>query len=201
MLIADTYGHGDLEGWTQACEALADELAGSPAPSAAQRPRLVLFGSPALWPNYKVPYLVEASGGLVVGDDFCSRHSRLMAPDIQPGNLRNMLHALARRALEPCTCGVLAKASTRRETLLRLVRELDADGVICHYLRGCAPVAAGQAAIRSALRDAGVPALTIETDASTEDTEGLRTRIEAFLELLGNTLHRGALTGDSPRSA
>jgi benzoyl-CoA reductase/2-hydroxyglutaryl-CoA dehydratase subunit BcrC/BadD/HgdB len=182
MLIADSYGYGDIEGWTKACEELAAAPMGSP--SGGWGPRIVLFGSPMIWPNYKVPYLVEASGGVVVGDDFCSRRSRLHAPDVAPGSLRDMLSALAWRAVEPCTCGSVAKASTRQRALLSLVNELDADGVICHYLRGCAPVAAGQAAVASALRDGGVPSLPIETDASQEDIEGLRTRIEAFLETL-----------------
>ncbi len=187
MLIADTYGYGDLAGWTQACEGLAVSLeeTESSVPG-SPRARIVLFGSPTIWPNYKVPHLVESSGAVVVGDDFCSRRSRLFAPEVPTGKLGDMLLALAQRAIEPCTCGVAAKASTRREALMALVAELDADGVICHYLRGCAPVAAGQTAIVSALRDAGVPALTIETDASQEDIEGLRTRIEAFVELLNH---------------
>jgi len=189
MLIADTYGYGDIEGWTAACEQLAASLAAAEPPAwlgrAEPLPRIALSGSPAIWPDYKVPYLVESSGGVVVGDDFCSRRSRLRAPDVTPGSLRDMLSALARRAVEPCTCGTIAKASVRRQALLRLIGDLDADGVICHYLRGCVPVAAGEAAVASALRDAGVPSLTIETDASQEDIEGLRTRIEAFVETLG----------------
>jgi len=195
MLIADTYGYGDIEGWAEACEQLALSLGGAEtsrcSAGAERRPRIALHGSPMIWPNYKVPYLVEASGGVVVGDDFCSRRSRLHAPDIAPGSLRDMLSALARGAVEPCTCGAVAKASTRRQALLGLVGDLDADGVICHYLRGCVPVAAGQAVVASALREAGVPSLAIETDASQEDVEGLRTRIEAFVE----TLSRG--TGSS----
>jgi benzoyl-CoA reductase/2-hydroxyglutaryl-CoA dehydratase subunit BcrC/BadD/HgdB len=35
-----------------------------------------------------------------------------------------------------------------------------------------------------ALKQAGIPALNIETDYADTDTEQLRTRIQAFLELL-----------------
>jgi len=182
MLIADTYAYGDLPGWTEACEALVGELE-QIAPSSPPRPRLLLAGSPMIWPNFKVPELVEETGGLIVGDDFCSRASRLEAPDVQPAPLRDMLRALAVRALEPCTCGVLGQRN-ERERVVAQARALDADGVVCHYLRGCAPVAANQAALLRALREAGVPALTIETDAGEGDVERLRTRIEAFIELL-----------------
>jgi benzoyl-CoA reductase/2-hydroxyglutaryl-CoA dehydratase subunit BcrC/BadD/HgdB len=94
-----------------------------------------------------------------------------------------MVAALAQRAIEPCTCGVLGQRA-ERERVAAQARELSADGVVCHYLRGCAPVAGGQAAVVRALREAGLPALMLETDASEEDVENLRTRIEAFIELL-----------------
>ena len=182
MLVADTYTYGDQEGWTEACETLVDEL-DDPEHRGPPRARVLLAGSPMIWPNFKVPRLVENTGGVVVGDDFCSRSSRLNAPDVQPASLREMLQALARRAVEPCTCGVLGPRA-EQERVIAQAQELDADGVICHYLRGCAPVAANQAAVTRALREAGRPTLTIETDASEEDVEGLRTRIEAFIELL-----------------
>jgi len=184
MLIADAYGYGDITGWTAACEELCAALSTEATRSSAdRRPRLLLSGSPIIWPNFKVPFLVETTGGLVVGDDFCSRASRLAWPDVPPGSLRGMLEGLARRAVEPCTCGMTPSAGARSRALLALVRELDADGVVCHYLRGCAPIAATQGSVVSALRAAGVPTLTLETEAGQEDIEGLRTRIEAFIEM------------------
>jgi benzoyl-CoA reductase/2-hydroxyglutaryl-CoA dehydratase subunit BcrC/BadD/HgdB len=186
MLVADCYGYGDLAGWTAACEALATALADeSPGEPAASRPRVVLTGSPVIWPNFKVPSLVEDTGGVVVADDFCSRSSRLAFPDLQPGSIGDMLAGLARRAIEPCTCGTIPRTEARAQALPAQVRRLDADGVVCHYLRGCAPIAATQGAVVRALREAGVPALTVETDAGQEDIEGLRTRIEAFVEMTG----------------
>ena len=184
MLIADAYGYGDIAGWTAACEELCAALPAERTRSSGdRRPRLLLAGSPIIWPNFKVPSLVENTGGVVVGDDFCSRASRLAWPDVPPGSLRDMLEGLARRALEPCTCGMTPSAGARSRALLALVRELDADGVVCHYLRGCAPIAATQGPVVSALRGAGVPTLTLETEAGEEDIEGLRTRIEAFIEM------------------
>jgi benzoyl-CoA reductase/2-hydroxyglutaryl-CoA dehydratase subunit BcrC/BadD/HgdB len=184
MLVADCYAYGDFEGWTAACEELALALADeTTSHQARRRPRIVLSGSPVIWPNFKVPFLVESTGGVVVGDDFCSRSSRLAAPDIPPGSLGSMLSALARRALAPCTCGMIPGRRAQQEALRALVRDLDADGVVCHYLRGCTPVAATQGSLVRALRAAGVPTVTVETDASEEDVEGLRTRIEAFIEM------------------
>jgi benzoyl-CoA reductase/2-hydroxyglutaryl-CoA dehydratase subunit BcrC/BadD/HgdB len=184
MLVADAYAYGDLAGWTEACEQLATALScESPPQPEDGRPRIVLSGSPIIWPNFKVPFLVEDTGGVVVGDDFCSRASRLAFPGVEPGSVDDVLGSLARRALEPCTCGTVPVGARRQQALLAQVRSLDATGVVCHYLRGCAPVASAQASVVGALKEARVPTLVIETDAGEEDFEGLRTRIEAFIEM------------------
>ncbi len=38
--------------------------------------------------------------------------------------------------------------------------------------------------MEKALKDAGIPMLSIETDYSMEDVEQLKTRVEAFVEML-----------------
>jgi benzoyl-CoA reductase/2-hydroxyglutaryl-CoA dehydratase subunit BcrC/BadD/HgdB len=39
--------------------------------------------------------------------------------------------------------------------------------------------------VEAALRAAGVPSLRLETDYGAQDTEQLRLRVEAFLEMVG----------------
>ena len=39
--------------------------------------------------------------------------------------------------------------------------------------------------VEKALKDAGIPVLGIETDYTDADAEQLRTRVEAFIEMLG----------------
>jgi hypothetical protein len=56
--------------------------------------------------------------------------------------------------------------------------------VVYHVLRGCHIYNVEAARIKSAAEDMGVPMLVVETEYSQEDTEQLRTRVEAFLMLV-----------------
>ena len=58
------------------------------------------------------------------------------------------------------------------------------DGVIDCSLKFCCLYDTEKYAVGRALKEAGVPVLSLETDYADTDAEQLRTRIEAFVELL-----------------
>jgi benzoyl-CoA reductase/2-hydroxyglutaryl-CoA dehydratase subunit BcrC/BadD/HgdB len=55
---------------------------------------------------------------------------------------------------------------------------------VYHVLMGCYIYSIEGRHIEKSLMEKGTPMLTIETDYSTEDVEQIRTRIEAFLEMI-----------------
>jgi benzoyl-CoA reductase/2-hydroxyglutaryl-CoA dehydratase subunit BcrC/BadD/HgdB len=57
-----------------------------------------------------------------------------------------------------------------------------ADGVIHYGLQFCAPYQVESHLVERELDANGIPILTIDTDYGAEDSEQLRTRIEAFVE-------------------
>ena len=59
------------------------------------------------------------------------------------------------------------------------------DGVIDVNLKFCETYDTEGYFVERALKQAGIPMLGIETDYTDADTEQLRTRIEAFVEMLG----------------
>ena len=65
-----------------------------------------------------------------------------------------------------------------------MARDLKADGVIHYGLSFCQPYAIEAFKVEKALKAAGIPMLSIETDYSMEDVEQLKTRVEAFVEML-----------------
>ncbi|MEW5763168.1 MAG: 2-hydroxyacyl-CoA dehydratase family protein, partial [Bacillota bacterium] len=71
-----------------------------------------------------------------------------------------------------------------------LVREYGADGVLSYVLSFCDPYAVETYHVEKALKQAGIPSLKIETDYSQQDAGQIKTRIEAFLELLGSAGQR-----------
>ena len=58
----------------------------------------------------------------------------------------------------------------------------NAKGVIHYCLQFCQPYQMEGPSLERHIQAAGVPVLNIETDYSAEDSEQLRTRVEAFVE-------------------
>jgi benzoyl-CoA reductase/2-hydroxyglutaryl-CoA dehydratase subunit BcrC/BadD/HgdB len=63
-----------------------------------------------------------------------------------------------------------------------MIRELEVNGVVYHVLRGCHLYGMEVRRVEEVLRRIHVPMLKIETDL--KDLEQLRTRLEAFVEVL-----------------
>ena len=58
------------------------------------------------------------------------------------------------------------------------------DGIVYHTLRVCPPFDIEAMLMQQECKHLGRPLLTLSTDYGQDDTEQLRTRIGAFLELL-----------------
>ncbi len=73
----------------------------------------------------------------------------------------------------------------RFELVERLAREFHADGVVDLTWQGCHTYNVESYSLKKHLQAKGaLPFLQIETDYSESDTEQLKLRIEAFLEML-----------------
>ena len=76
--------------------------------------------------------------------------------------------------------------SGRIDDIIRLAKEYNADGVIDCSLKFCGLYDTEKYAVTRALNEAGIPVLSLETDYEDSDAGQLRTRIEAFVEMLNN---------------
>ena len=65
-----------------------------------------------------------------------------------------------------------------------MAKDLKVKGVIHYGLSFCQPYAMEAFKVEKALKEAGIPMLSIETDYSMEDVEQLKTRVEAFVEMV-----------------
>ncbi len=72
----------------------------------------------------------------------------------------------------------------RGDIIKEFIREYQADGVIDVVLSGCHTYAIETNKIKEASREAGVNYMLLETDYSKQDVGQIRTRLEAFIELL-----------------
>ena len=81
-------------------------------------------------------------------------------------------------------CSVMYQNNARSEVIKDFVREYQADGVIDVVLSGCHTYAIETNKIKKASKEAGVSYMSLETDYSKQDVGQIRTRLEAFIELL-----------------
>lgn len=144
-------------------------------------PRILLSGVPVGLGSDKVLRLVEDCGGNVVCFENCTGYKKvdLVAEDAEP------LAAVAERYLRvPCSC--MSPNDGRFSLVARLADEFRVDGVIDLTWQGCHTFNIESFALKQFVQDkVGLPFLQIETDYSESDTEQLKVRIEAFLEMLG----------------
>ena len=82
-------------------------------------------------------------------------------------------------------CACFTPNTGRVDDILRLAKEYNVDGVIDVNLKFCCLYDTEGYTVEKALKDAGIPVLGIETDYTDADAEQLRTRIQAFVEMLG----------------
>ncbi|WP_316900824.1 double-cubane-cluster-containing anaerobic reductase [Pseudodesulfovibrio indicus] len=167
------------------CDELQERIGQGKGIAPADTPRLLLSGCPMAVPNWKLPFVVESSGAVIVGEESCigTRNSRDLV-DESANTLEGMIDAIADRYMK-IDCACFTPNNERLENVTALAKSLKADGVIHYSLLFCQPYSHESLKVDKALQNAGIPMLSIETDYSMEDVAQLKTRVEAFVETLG----------------
>jgi benzoyl-CoA reductase/2-hydroxyglutaryl-CoA dehydratase subunit BcrC/BadD/HgdB len=143
-------------------------------------PRILLTGVPVGLGSDKVVRIIEESGGSVVCFESCGGYKKVDPVEVTDDPLR----AIAEKYLRiPCSC--MSPNNGRQELVARLVQEFQADGVIDLTWQGCHTYNIESFTLKRYLQaNAKVPFMQIETDYSESDSEQLKVRIEAFLEMI-----------------
>jgi benzoyl-CoA reductase/2-hydroxyglutaryl-CoA dehydratase subunit BcrC/BadD/HgdB len=189
MLIGNAYAYLPVTTWTEALAQVNNELSNCVRDGnwvcSPETPRILAAGSPVIFPNWKIPTLIEEMGGITVCDESCGGDRYLYDPVGSPEKtLHDQMVGIATRYLMPCVCPSFAPNADRLVKLARMVAAYKVDGVLYHVLKGCVIYDFEVNRVEEMLKERGVPILRIETDYSPEDVEQLRTRIEAFMEML-----------------
>ena len=120
----------------------------------------------------------------MVGEESCTgtRYFNNLTPE-SDGTLAGQLEAIAARQLET-HCACFTPNDERIEDIITLARDWAVDGVVHYNLQFCHTFANEAVKVEKALAEEDIPLLRIETDYGDEDTGQLRTRVEAFLEMI-----------------
>jgi benzoyl-CoA reductase/2-hydroxyglutaryl-CoA dehydratase subunit BcrC/BadD/HgdB len=197
FLVFNAYFFDDIERWTDAVEILNLELQQRREKGfrAAQgkAPRILFTGSPPVFPNLKLPLLIEEAGGVVVADETCSANRMLYdMTAVDEWLVGDMVDSLADKYLKPSTCPIFTNNLDRHRRLLELAAGFNIDGVVYQAFAGCQVYEMEQRSIADGLKANNIPMLYIETDYSPDDMGQLSTRIEAFLESIKTRKRRAA---------
>jgi benzoyl-CoA reductase/2-hydroxyglutaryl-CoA dehydratase subunit BcrC/BadD/HgdB len=188
LLINQVSFYDDPVRFTQSINKLCDELEARVDEKGgiadAKTPRLMLSGCPMAVPNWKLPFVIESSGAVVVGEESCigTRNTRDLV-DESGETLEEMLDAICERYMK-IDCACFTPNTERLDNVAAMANELGVDGVIHYALMFCQPYGHEAFKVEKSLQKEGIPMLAIETDYSMEDVAQLKTRVEAFVEMI-----------------
>jgi benzoyl-CoA reductase/2-hydroxyglutaryl-CoA dehydratase subunit BcrC/BadD/HgdB len=195
MLVNQTFMWDDITRWTEKAEALCVELERRVREKIwacpPDTPRVMVTGTPMIWPdNWKLPSLVEEASpqGVIVADELCSGERLLYDPvGVDEWSMDDMLTAIAERYLMASTCPCFTSKDGNEDRinwLLNKVKEWKINGVIYYVVRGCMLYAMEYTRVKKVLDKINVPVYYLDTEYTREDVGQMKTRVEAFLEML-----------------
>jgi len=187
LLVSQVSFYDDVSRCAQQVNALCDELEKRVAKGEgvfpAGVPRILISGSPMAIPNWKLPHIIESAGAAVVCEESCigTRAFTNLVPETD-GTVEAQLKAIADRYMQ-IHCACFTPNDERLDDIVRLAKEYRVDGVVHYNLQFCHTYANEAVKVEKRLEKEGIPLLRIETDYG-DDTGQLRTRIDAFLEMI-----------------
>lgn len=142
--------------------------------------RIMVVGS--LLDDPKFINIIEDLGGLVVTDSLC-HGSRYFWDLVEENN--EPIKALAKRYLTKVSCPRMTDGNASRlNFILDLIKDFHIDGVILQRMKFC-PFWWGEIfMLRRELKERDIPCLELEKEYILSGVGALRTRIQAFMEVI-----------------
>lgn len=109
MAVMNALSYMPIDAWTKAMKKLNDELEQRRKSdffiTRKKQPRILITGSPVVFPNIKLPLLIEEMGGALVADETCMGERFLYDPlAVCDQSFDGYMRAMAIRSIRPCTC-------------------------------------------------------------------------------------------------
>lgn len=141
--------------------------------------RLLVSGS--VMDTSELLEIIESVGGVVVADDLCTGSRYFW-------NLTNLngdpLRAITERYLNKIPCPFMYHHKERFRHVKDMVKKYDVEGVIIFVTKFCDVHLFDTPLLMNELEELGLPVLRLEWDHSMSGIAQLKTRIEAFIEML-----------------
>jgi len=145
------------------------------------RVRLMLVGSVLTNPEFVK--FIEDQGGLVVTDELCTS-TRYWGDPVVLEESRPLTEAISRRYLNNFPCARMLPSEERFNRIVKAALEFRVDGVISETIRYCVPYAHDLPLLRKRLAEYDIPVLALDIEYGTSGSGQIRTRVQAFIEML-----------------
>jgi benzoyl-CoA reductase/2-hydroxyglutaryl-CoA dehydratase subunit BcrC/BadD/HgdB len=166
------------EEYLEMLEALTQGLAGEKMPDAEGIPVLI---SGSLIEEPRALEILEETGLRVAADDLCTGLRHFHPP---AGQGKDPIEQLIDRYLHRFPCPSRVRVKDRVPLVKEMIRRSGAKGIVFLFQKFCTPHLADHPVLSEELKKEGIPNILIELE-ETEILEGqLKTRLEAFLEML-----------------
>ncbi|MBF0378818.1 MAG: 2-hydroxyacyl-CoA dehydratase [Desulfamplus sp.] len=175
------------------CDELEKRIQDKQGAVPAKTPRILLSGCPMAVPNWKLPWIVETSEAVIVGEESCvgERGTRNLVDESIGGvnatdndeMIDKMMDAITDRYFK-VDCAIFTPNQERLNHIVEMAENYKADGVIHYGLQFCQPYIMESIPVEKALEGKNIPTLRVETDYGMEDAGQLKTRVQAFIEQL-----------------
>jgi bcr-type benzoyl-CoA reductase subunit C len=162
---------------------LEDFVAAAKEQSKAEEGGVPVLVSGSVIDEPRLLEILEASGARVVSDDLCTGLRAFSPPT---GRGEDPVDRLMDRHFKRFPCPARMKAQERAPVLVDLVKGSGAKGVVFFLQKFCTPHLADLPVLLEALQQGGVRGLVVETEEAGLNEGQLRTRVESFLEMLGD---------------
>lgn len=185
LLISQIAFYDDPERFTAQVNALCDELEERAKDLKCEnKKRIMITGTPMALPNWKLHHIIENLPAEVVVEETCTG-TRYFENEVsaEGETIEDLIKNLADRYLS-INCACFTPNTGRIDDIKKYVEEYKVDGVIYSNLSFCHTYAIEYNSVEKELKEANIPVMNIETDYSSEDAGQIKTRIEAFLEML-----------------
>ncbi len=197
LLIQDSYFRTfNIDEWTYRLQMLTvktAELTKRFAYVGQSRPRVMVMGSPIVFPNYKIPFLIDDVGlDMTEAADGSSLKRYLIhgRKDLRGGRDR-IIQSVAARAYGQDASPAFVSNDALYRYMCRRVQRGDIEGVVYHVLKGQIEQDFELGRFETLFAKYGIPVFRLETDYQYQDIEQLRIRLEAFSEMLTQNRYKG----------
>lgn len=148
--------------------------------------RILISGSIIPPKDTKLIDIIEQVGGRIIGDDLWSGINQFVNLDIKEPTVKGIANAYINRVPHAALPYLDLESDGRIKHLKQLIYDYKAQGVIYHTLRYCDSFSFKAGETKEILKKEGIPLLEIHTEYAGSDVEAIRTRAEAFVEMIKN---------------